>query len=314
MIANKLKTRQFVWGSLERAGKKLRIHIRMYRKGGESTEVIARFKATRDGERLAAVASQLLSRLNGEFQSTATAVESPAQNWREPKDEPPGQLVIRAGDATGQVLVNGRAYGKIKNGYAKIEVPAGDHEVAIRAQGYSEVMTQVVVQPKRRAEVTLYPELSDGPGRPSSPDSEARSNAGAGWAAIGVGALLVGGGAYSAVRASSVRDEPAFKSYQAAAQNNQDACVEANRGIEHPGAASSSSVKSLCTKERMYESLQVLLFGLGGVALGTGALILIIDGPSGDAPERDSARGTVRAEPRVAVGRDSAEVGVHLSF
>jgi hypothetical protein len=56
------------------------------------------------------------------------------------------------------------------------------------------------------------------------------------------------------------------------------------------------------------------LFGLGSVAVGTGAVILLTESSS-ERPEKDQARRQrVKAEPQVAVGRTSAEVGMRLQF
>ena len=80
------------------------------------------------------------------------------------------------------------------------------------------------------------------------------------------------------------------------------------------GAPAPGEVADLCSQARTFEALQYVLLGLGGVAIGTGAVILVTDS-SGDAPEKDHRpEEALRPRPRVAVGRSSAEVGLSLNF
>jgi hypothetical protein len=145
----------------------------------------------------------------------------------------------------------------------------------IRAAGHYEAIGNVVVEAKRRSEITLYPE----PRNRSKQDEG--SNASAGWAAIGVGGLLVAGGVYSSVKVKAIEEDPAMQSYRAQFAKGQNACTEAERGTERPGAAAPGEVADLCSEARTYQALQYLLFGLGSVAVGTGALILLTDSPGG---------------------------------
>ncbi len=311
-IAAKIKSRQFVWGIMERQGKKLVVRMRMWERGSNGSEVVARYTESRDQDRLTEVAVKLLARLSGEpVQSSLAENDDPEP---EPEGEPQGDLTIYAGNVDGQIVVDGRARGKIRNGFAKLALPAGEHEVLIRAAGYYEAIEQVSVEPRRRAEVTLYPEQRNRPRR--GRDQQAGSSSGAGWAAIGFGGLLVAGGAYSAIKVRSINEDPEFTSYRAQFPTSQNACREAERGAERPGTASAGEIARMCEQARTYQALQYLFFGLGGVAIGTGAVILFSGGgSSSEPPERDHARRQkIKAEPRVAVGRTSAEVGLHLEF
>jgi len=314
-IAAKIKGHQFVWGTMERRGQKLLVHLRLWQRGGEAREVIARYRANHERDRLDEMAGALLGRLSGD-----SAAGDPSESLTEsedpdPSEEPRGDLVVYAGNVDGQLVIDGRASGKVKNGFAKVAVPAGDHEVLVRASGYYEAIAQVEVEPKRRAEVTLYPEPRGRVRRRAAEAGESSSDSAGGWAAIAVGGLLVGGGVYSALKVSSINEDPALERYRAAFPKNQNACIEAGRGTERPGTAPASQIADLCQEERTYKALQYLFFGLGGVAIGTGAFILAVDTDPSEGTEKEQARARkVTAEPQVAVGRTSAEVGVRLQF
>lgn len=309
-IAAKIKTNQFVWGIMERDGRKLVVRMRLWQRGKNGAEVSARYAARQDEDGLNEVARDLLGRLGGDPapSSPVDDLDESEADEPDPADDPPGDLVIRAGGVDGQVVIDGRAYGKIRSGYARVQVPAGDHEVLIRAAGHYEAIGDVVVEAKRRSEITLYPE----PRHRSKQDDG--SNAGAGWAAIGAGGLLVAGGVYSSVKVKEIEEDPAMASYRAQFTKGQNACTEAERGTERPGAPAPGVVADLCSEGRTYQALQYLFFGLGSVAVGTGALILLTDSPSQPPQKDEAARRSVRAEPRFAVGRTSAEVGMRLKF
>jgi hypothetical protein len=316
-IAAKIKSHQFVWGIMERQGKKLVVRMRMWQRGSNGSEVVARYGPGQDQDRLTEVAVKLLARLSGEPSQSSLAEAAAESADPEPgsEKEPQGDLVIYAGNVDGQIVIDGRARGKIKNGFAKLALPAGEHEVLIRAAGYYEAIEEVSVEPRRRAEVTLNPELRNR-SRSRSSTEQAGGSSGAGWAAIGFGGLLVAGGAYSAIKVKSINEDPEFTNYRAQFPTSQNACREAERGSERPGTASAGEIARMCEQARTYEALQYLFFGLGGVAIGTGAVILLSGGgASSEPPERDHARRPkIKAEPRVAVGRTSAEVALHLEF
>jgi hypothetical protein len=280
-IAAKIKSDQFVWGTLENDAGKLLVQLRLWRRGGEGSQVSARYGKKTNGEALDGVADKLLAELDGVAPAATLEEVKASDDWggEEPAPQPEGDLVIYADDVNGQVVVNGHAHGKIKNGYARIALPAGQHEVLVRASGYYEAIAEVEVEARRRAQVTLHPERRDRARQKRGARQSEESNGGA-YVAIGVGTVLVASGVYAVAKLQTLKDA----------------------GDDDP-------------ERRTYDALQYLGFGLGGVAIGTGAVILLTGGGSSeDEPEKDEARSSVRAEPRVSVGKTGAEVGVRMSF
>jgi hypothetical protein len=82
---------------------------------------------------------------------------------------------------------------KCERGPCRVSVPGGEHEVAIKRDGYKTFSRKVNVQPK--TEVTIKPDLAEKPSRIDA------------IVAYTVGAALVGGGIWAGTRARGLRDD-----------------------------------------------------------------------------------------------------------
>src|SRR5262249_10775999 len=60
---------------------------------------------------------------------------------------PKGGIHVRVGNAPGQVFLDGQPLGQLTNGEGTFMVPAGPHKVLVKAAGYSDMESQVVVKP-----------------------------------------------------------------------------------------------------------------------------------------------------------------------
>jgi hypothetical protein len=127
--------------------------------------------------------------------------------------------------------------------------------------------------------------------------------------AIGVGAVMIGGGVYSVAQVRKVDQDAGYLRYRAGLRADQSACVEASHGTPVPDAASPSQISKLCDRARTFEALEYVLFGLGSVSAGAGLIMLLSGG--NDAAETEQ---TARLVPRVNLEPGGARVQVSLRF
>ena len=130
-------------------------------------------------------------------------------------------------------------------------------------------------------------------------DSEAStsddvSNASAGWGAIIVGGAFAVAGVYSTIRVNSINHDADFRGYRAGIPQGDDACTEANRNVVVNGAATPDRISDLCSQSKTFVALQYVFFGLGAVAAGTGALILLTDDKAPPAKSNSSKSDALR--------------------
>jgi hypothetical protein len=310
-IAGKIKADAFVWGTLSKDGKKLDLKLNLYRRGQTSRSSEVRYSPSLENEELKDIASGTLSQLFSQKRSSARA---------EPEEET-GKLLLSADDLNGQIVIDGAPAGEIRDGHAQLELPVGEHDISVRTDGYLDAEGTVTISHDKRALLRLHPRKL-GVTRASHDDSnsdssDAQSNAGAGWGAIIVGGAFVAAGVYSTLRVNSINHDSEFDSYRAGIAKNDDACVEANRNLVVTGATAPSRISELCSQSKTFEALQYVFFGLGAVAAGTGALILLTDDKSAP-PKSDAHAAPLRRKlaivPRLSVGPHSAAIDLRFCF
>jgi hypothetical protein len=309
-IADKIKANAFVWGTLEKHGAELDLRLHFFRRGKPSrtTEVRLDSGASSDAA-LNALAERALTRLLG----------GPAQTANGAPEEETGQLLLSTDALSGDIVIDGAPAGRIQNGHAELELAAGEHDVSVRVPGYREAEATIVVAPGKRALLRLHPEKlgSSRVGHAEGAAEDAGSSSSAGWGAIAFGGAFVIAGVYSTLRVNSINHDAEFDRYRAGISKNADACVSANRNVVVSGASSPSRISDLCSESKTFEALEYVFFGLGAVAAGTGALILLTD----DAPPprhsdalRAPRRRNARLEPRLSVGAHSAALDLRFRF
>jgi hypothetical protein len=311
-IANKIKSDAFVWGTLQKDAGKLDLKLNFYRRGEPNRATEVRYNASKvDDEALSDIADRALGKL----------LNTKAHSAKADVQEETGKLLLSADDVSGQIVIDGAPAGEIQDGHAQLELPVGEHDVSVRVDGYRDAEGTVTISEGKRALLRLHPEKLGGqPTTREGSDSEStgtESNASAGWGAIIVGGAFVAAGVYSTLRVNSINHDADFDSYRAGIPKSDDACVEANRDFVVPGATSPSRISDLCSKSKTFEALQYVFFGLGVVAAGTGALILVTDDKAPSAKPHDALRATRRRagiEPRLSVGAHSAAIDLRLRF
>jgi hypothetical protein len=290
-IATKVGAERFVWGTMKKNGTDVVAALNYWDKGGQGAGTALRYSVNINDsadEKLGELASGALRDLVGAAQ---------------------GSLIVLAGNVDGEVWVDGHRAGKVRSGRAELAVTVGEHQVEVRARGYTAASSAVTVTAGLPAEVELTPtaaaaDLAPPPEREASSGSQRTY----GWVAIAAGGALAVGGVYSVLRVNSISEDVVFEGYRNGLRSDQDACDEAKRGTRVPGAAAPRDVADLCSEAQTFEVLQYVLFGLAGASIGTGAVLLLTDsGPSEERP-------AVSVRPRLAPQKRAAMLDVALAF
>jgi hypothetical protein len=317
-IATRIKSDAFVWGTLKKEDSKLDLKLNLYRRGepGRATEV--RYNAGNvDDDGLKSIADRTLGKLLSN--KTRAASDEAAEET--------GKLLLSADDVEGSIVVDGAPAGEIHDGHAQLELPVGDHDISVRADGYLDAEGTVSVSSAKHALLRLHPQKIGGQHSAAPSDSEANtsddvSNASAGWGAIIVGGAFAVAGVYSTIRVNSINHDADFRGYRAGIPQGDDACTEANRNVVVNGAATPDRISDLCSQSKTFVALQYVFFGLGAVAAGTGALILLTDEKAppakSNASKSDALRTTrphfVDLRPSLNLGPHAAAIDLRLRF
>jgi hypothetical protein len=180
---------------------------------------------------------------------------------------------------------------------------AGEHRLEVRGGGKvlargqttvvagrsTEVRLEAVTPASLPAKVNITPPILIEPTR-----SWQRP---AGFVTLGVGVALVGAGVFASLRVNGLQDDfdsdPAFVAYRTAAQGPQDACDAAESNLISPqtSAATPERVRRVCSGISTLQVAQVVLYGVGAIAVGTGAYLLATSpSPSRTTALRDPTR------------------------
>lgn len=303
-IGDKMGTHAYIWGQLKRSGSDVVAHLRFWQNGAQKRETTIRYTAHLTD----ASDDTLLSIARNAFDGLIGAAM--------------GKVLINAGNVNGDVLIDGRHAGSIKNGHAELSVSVGEHEIRIRAAGYHEAVGTATVNAGETAQVTLAPTRVDsghnsagtGPGAVGAEHGTDFRKV-AGYTGVGVGGAVALTGGYFWLKSFLQSQNPSegYKKYQAGLAPSQDACAEAAKGVvsSEPGAASPAQVKSDCDANARTKTLAFVLLPIGAVIAGVGTYLLLTD-PSSSSSDRAS-RG-LKFMPDVAIGPNGGSVNMNVTF
>jgi hypothetical protein len=127
-----------------------------------------------------------------------------------------------------------------------------------------------------------------------------------GWAAVGLGGVLLGAGIYSIVRVQAIDTDQRVQLYRQGFHAGDDVCDEARAGVESKvmGAATALQMRDFCSSATTFQTLQFVFFGLGAVSAGAGIYLLATDRPAA----------TSRFDVLPSVGRNGGRLDVRMSF
>lgn len=128
-----------------------------------------------------------------------------------------------------------------------------------------------------------------------------------GWAAVGLGGVLLAAGVYSVVRVHAIDTDDRVEAYRQGFHSGVDVCDQARSGVESKvsGAATSTQMKDFCSSATTFQMLQYIFFGLGTVSSAAGIYLLASD---------KSAPATSRIHVSPMIGRSGGHLDLSYSF
>src|SRR5262249_55634614 len=146
-IADQIHADRFLWGNIRKKGSNIVGELHFWTRGKGSTKVPVSFSTnlTDVGDEIKKIGAEAVATLTG--------------------GPPKGSVVVHAGNVSGQVFVDGQPLGALSSGEGKFMLASGSHKITVKAQGYADAETSVVVKPVGSSEATL----TMTPGEPSHP-------------------------------------------------------------------------------------------------------------------------------------------------
>lgn len=244
-IADQIKSDRYVWGTIQKKGTNVRGTLNFWVRGKGTSKVPVDYTANlteSTDDTLKRIAAQAITELTG--------------------GPPKGGVHIKAGELQGQVFVDGQPLGALKSGDGTFMVPSGPHKITVKAQGYADVETQVVIKPTGApTEVMLVPIANEA----KTPVNWRRVG---GFAALGVGVGIGIGGLVSSLKVSSVKSADEYTALRMAYPQATDVC---DAGKADPKF---TAVVADCQSAKSAQTMQFIFYPLAAVAGGLGVYLL----------------------------------------
>lgn len=298
-IAESVDCDRFIWGTMKLVGDQVQTELHLWERGRNIGF------------------TQFAFSVNLTDASDAALLEIAEDAFNELIGGAEGKLIVIAGDATGQVLVNGVRSGEIADGNAELTVPSGELSVVVEAAGYLKARGTATVPPggKTKLVLDLVPDpdyvpptanKSDGPlAEQETPrDRGSRQPVDAqkavGLAFVGAGVIVAGVGAGYWVSSYLQRNDEVYEDYRATVDRNEDPCERAK-------ADQRSDIIDRCEANRSTRNMARILTPAGGVVAVAGLVLVLTDKPAQKRADR-------RVHPSVAVGPRGGSVELSIRF
>lgn len=276
-IGDQLKADRFVWGQMTKKASQVTIELHMWTRGKPEARTVETYSENLkdpNDDSLKKIAAKLFAAIT----NSATT----------------GSVTVRAvGAATGMVLVDGQERAKLDAGVAKLDVPAGAHNIEVRAPGFDAWSQQLNVAPGADQEVTATLVASKGGGEP--PPVAVKSNLPvrkyASYAILGAGVIALGIGGFEGIKflgAKSDLDDDRSK----VSSSVQDVCAD----LSTPAAIDA------CQKYKNAKDARTLSFIFAGIgaALVTGGVVLLVTDPGTERGKEQAVQVVPTITPRAA--------------
>jgi hypothetical protein len=251
-IADQIKSDRYVWGRLKKKGANVvgDVHLWVRGKGTSNFNLdYAANVADANDDALKRIASDAINQLTG--------------------GPPKGSVHVKTGGVSGQVFVDGQPLGAIK-GDGNFLVPSGPHKLTVKAVGFNDMDTQIVVKPTgAAAEVSLNMVAA----ADTSPINGRRVG---GAVAIGLGAVFAIVGFASMAEVASAQSTINTKRNSTPESASFDWCSSAN--------TASNGLSDACSKGKTFQTMQIVMFPLAAVAGGVGIYLVATSGKSAPKP------------------------------
>ncbi len=274
-IGDQLHADRYVWGTLAK-GKpgEVKADLHLWTRGKPDVEAVEAYSDNlkdASDEALRAITGSLIGKLTGA--STGA----------------PGTVVVHAGTAAGEVLVDGETRGQLEAGVAKVEVPAGPHTVSVKIPGADVAPQSVSVNPGVETDLTFSAAPANTPGA-EGPHSSFPVRKVLEYGAIVVGGgLLIVSGVETAQWISDANQSNSDR--QNVPKSVSDVCT----------TAVNASAQDACQKSKDAVNASTLAWvfgGAGAALLGTGIVLLVMDHGSSETPSGSAS--ATRAAPKRA--------------
>ena len=281
-IADQIKSDRYVWGTIEKKGATVKGALNFWVRGKGTSKVPVDYTSNltdSTDDTLRRIAATAINELTG--------------------GPPKGGVHVKAGDVQGQVFVDGQPLGALKSGDGSFMIPSGPHKITVKAQGYADAESQVVIKPTGAAtEVTLVP-------IPMDVKTSVNWRKVGGFTAIGVGVAAGVVGVISSLQVNSTNKN----------DNNEDtkSGVLYNLRLAHPsvsnvckpaGAYTLSTTETQACGAQTFETLQTIMYPVAAVAAGLGVYLVATSASSAKAPSKTG----LHFDPRVGLNGGKLDV------
>jgi hypothetical protein len=294
-IADQIHADRFLWGNIKKKGSNVAGELHFWTRGKGSTRVPVSFSSN------LADAGDEMKKIGAEALATLTG------------GPPKGAVAVHAGKVSGQVFVDGQPIGALSSGEGKFMLASGSRKITVKAPGYADAETSVVVKPVGTSEATLT--LT--PGEPSQPTDWRRIG---GFIALGSGVVFGTIAVVSTIRVAGLRYSDDWKqTLDAVPGTTDDVCDQArnntlvfNKGANAP--LTNSDIVDRCDTAKTFEIVQAIFYPAAAVAGGLGLYLLATSGESSSS----TTTGRRTKRPSFAVtpsfGRRAGTLDVRLAW
>jgi PEGA domain len=304
-IADEIKVDRYIWGYLKKLKNgNVAGELALWVRGKGTTKTPIEYSANlteANDDSLKRVANDAFNKLTG--------------------GSPKGGVHVKAGAEGGQLFIDGEPIGALTNGEATLQIPSGTHTLMVKAPGYDDAQTQVVIKPGKTSDVALTLTKATPKGGPSG-------RAIAGVAMLSGGVLVAGaGGIVGLIQISKNSTTEKLPGYQAlqddpgdlAGKSPCDFATNHAGGFTNPKAspkvdidqAAMKKVISGCNTNKTLTTMEIILYPTGAVLAGVG-LYLLITAPSSAKPAQSASASRWSFDPLVGPTGGKLDVTYHF--
>jgi hypothetical protein len=248
-IADQIKSDRYVWGTLKKKGNSVVGEVHLWVRGKGTSNWPLEYSSN-----LTEAYDDALKRIANEALTQVTG------------GPPKGGVHVRAGNVSGQVFIDQQPVGALKGGEGSFMVPSGSHKVTVKAVGFADAESPVVVKPTgapAEVNLALVPIAENA-------SINWRRVGGIGALGLGVVAAVVGFVSVGEVAQAQSAIDLVRKGQGNAKPSSFDWCSDANTMPGAPGG----NLASACSKGKTFQTMQIAFFPIAAVAGGAGIYLI----------------------------------------
>lgn len=269
-IADQIKADRYIWGVIQKKGANIQGDLYLWVRGQGTSKVPLGYSANlteANDDALRQIANDAVNQLTG--------------------GPPKGSVHVTAGRVQGQVFLDGQPVGALQGGQGTFMVPSGNHRITVKAPGYADGESQVVVKPvgvPAEAAVTLVPLVVETP-------TNWRMIGGIGLIGAGLGFGV--GGLVSSLKVNQLNldankgnelvaaesDGPLLKYRRVVPEGTTNACAQAKQDVDNDKLsgdrkAFAPAANTACAAANPSFIMQIVFYPLAAVAAGAGLYLV----------------------------------------